>query len=566
MTDETTTTDSPATDEPNEQAAPQPQAADTRAAVLRAARAAEAEAEAAARGRHEEGLRLLRQDAEAARTEAWARAEAATKAERAYTDGRAAGTIGVAALEELRREAVLARREAGKADTAARRAEKVAREAKSFAAESADALRAWAVHCEMKPRIDAAMQLWKKMSEVDINIFDANPWLLNVANGTVDLRTGRLGPHRSEHYITKLIDLNYVEGAHLAGAVTGGGGRASLWEATVAQIMGEAHLPAPERTLCQFLQRWFGYCATGSVREHTFAVHWGDGSNGKSTLMGTIARVLGGGGPRGYASAAAPGLMTDRRGEGDSRHPAEIADLKGRRLVTAHESGEGAVLREAFIKQATGGDMLKARFMHGDFFEFSPTHKLQLVTNHKPTIKGQDTGIWRRVMLIPYVVTFGDGEDVAAGRARHLKDRTLERRLEEPAESEAVLSWLVEGARIWYETGLRPPAAVLEAGTAYRSENDRIGQYVSEHCELGAGLSEPLTDDSATLSQRGGLYTDYVSWAKESGLHAMSKQRFLAELQRVVPGFRTADMLTSQAGGQRRRKVLLVHGVRLLPD
>lgn len=535
--------------------APEPAAATTRAGALRAVRAANAEAEAEARRRHDEYRAELKRDAEAARTAAWAATEAAGTAERAYTDARAAGQVGVGELERLRKAAMLARREAGKADTVARRAEKVAREAKSFAAESAEALRAWAAQCEMKPRIDAAMALWKKMSEVDINIFDANPWLLNLDNGTVDLRTGLLGPHRSDNYITKLIDLRYVPGA-----------RSDLWERVLSQAMGEDSLPPERRRLCQFLQRWFGYCATGSVREHKFVVHWGGGRNGKSTIVGTISRILGGGGPRGYAGTAAPGLMTDRRGEGDNRHPAEIADLKGRRLVTAHESGEGAVLREAFIKQATGEDKLSARFMHGDFFEFSPTHKLQLLTNYKPVIKGQDVGIWGRVLLVPYVVTFGTEEEVAAGRARHLVDRTLTAQLESREHSEAVLAWVIEGARLWYESGLQPPPTVLEASAAYRGENDRVGQWLQERCELGAGYAEPLTDDSMSVSTHGGLYTDYVSWTKESGLYALSKQRFQGELQRLVPGYATADSFSSRTGGGKRRKILLIQGVRLLPD
>lgn len=563
---------------PEEPAVPEPLATGTRAAQVAAARAAEAEAEAEARARHAQALADLRHDAEAARALAFSAAEAAAVAERAYADAKAAGEVGVAELERLRQAALLARREAGKADTQARRAERAAREAKSYAAESAEALRAWALQCEMKPRIDAALSLWKKMSEVDPEVFDANPWLLNVNNGTIDLRTGALGPHRSNNYITKLVALDYVPrgrageggqgGAGEGGVGSGGrGARSALWEDRVlARVMGEADLPPEQRVLCGFLKRWFGYCATGSVREQCFAVHWGDGSNGKSTVMGTVARVLGGSGRDGYAATAAPGLLTDRRGEGDGRHPAEIADLKGRRLVTAHESGEGSVLREAFIKQATGGDRLKARYMHGDWFEFAPTHKLQLVTNHKPVIRGQDVGIWRRVLLIPYVVTFGTEDEVAAGTARYVKDKTVEAALESREESEAVLAWLVEGAREWYETGLRPPPAVLEASAAYRSESDRVRQYVAERCEVGPGFAEPLTDGSGSLSLRGGLYPDYQDWAKEAGTLPLSKQRFLAELHRVVPGLQTRESVTSGAGGRARRKILLVHGIRPLSE
>lgn len=545
------------TQTPEEPAVPEPLATGTRAAQVAAARAAEAEAEAEARARHAQALADLRHDAEAARALAFSAAEAAAVAERAYADAKAAGEVGVAELERLRQAALLARREAGKADTQARRAERAAREAKSYAAESAESLRAWALQCEMKPRIDAALALWKKMSEVDVSIFDANPWLLNVNNGTIDLRTGVLGPHRSDNYITKLIDLDYVPREN--------GARSALWEDRVlAEAMGEDGLPPEQRVLCGFLKRWFGYCATGSVREHKFVVHWGGGRNGKGSIINTIHRVLGGTESGGYCGVAAPGLMADRRGEGDQRHPAEIAELKGRRLVTAHESGEGAVLREAFIKQATGGDPLTGRFMGKDFFTFLPTHKLQLLTNYKPVIRGQDVGIWARVLLVPYLMTFGTAAQIERGEARRLVDETIPEQLAQVEHLQAVLAWIVEGAREWYETGLRPPAAVLEASAAYQGESDRVRQYVAERCEVGPGFAEPLTDGSGSLSLRGGLYPDYQDWAKESGTLPLSKPRFLTELQRVVPGFQTRESFSPRGEGGARRKILLVHGIKLL--
>lgn len=246
----------------------------------------------------------------------------------------------------------------------------------------ADALKKWGITSEFRSSMLAAIGILQKMLTVSGECVNADVWLLNVNNGTVDLRTGVLREHRPEDHITRLINIDYVPDA-----------KCPNWLAVLAKITLEDQL-GPSKPQVRFLKRWFGYCATGSVREHKFLVHYGQGSNGKSTIIDTIAQVMGD-----YSATAAPGLMISR---GNDNHPTEIADLFGKRMVTAHESKAEGNLREDFIKQATGGDKLKARFMRGDFFEWSPTHKLQLLTNHKPTVKGQDNGIWRRILLMPY--------------------------------------------------------------------------------------------------------------------------------------------------------------------
>jgi putative DNA primase/helicase len=459
-----------------------------------------------------------------------------------------------AAATLARKAATEARHQARKAVTLAERAEREAAKAKPWEEESADALRAWARDCEMKPRIDAAVGLLRKMLTVDIEVMDRDPWLLNCRNGTVDLRTGVLREHRSEDLITKLTDLDYKPEA-----------RSVLWETVLGQIAGG------DPALVGFLQRWFGYCATGSVREQAFVVHWGKGSNGKSLVMSTIERALGE-----YAGAAAPGLMADSRGDGDNRHPTEIADLKGRRMVTAKETGDGMTLREAFIKGVTGDDKIKARFMNQDFFEFTPTHKLQLMTNFKPVIKGQDHGIWRRVLLVPYLQLFGTEDQVATGETQWLKDQDLAAKLARREELEGVLAWIVAGAREWHDTGLRPPSVVLAAKAEYQAEQDRVKAFVSECCEVDQsavtkggegtggtqGWTELLTEPGG---MGGGLYPTYSSWCKGSGVYVMSRQKFAAELRRAVPGCRFTHGKASVEGGG-RRDVLRVEGIRLLPE
>lgn len=470
----------------------------------------------------------------------------------------------------------------------------------------ADALRKWSLRSEMKATIEAAIGLARKMLTVDAALLDADPMLLNCRNGTVDLRTGLLREHRASDMITKMADVDY------AGLDTD----CSRWERVVAQITREQEVDARARVLAPFLQRWFGYCATALTREQVFVVHWGGGQNGKSTILETVTRVLGD-----YSGVAAPGLVASTEREGSERHPTEIASLLGLRMVTAHESNEGAVLREGFIKWATGGDRLTARFMREDFFEFDPTHKIQLLTNHKPTIKGQDMGIWRRVLLVPYLMSFGSPDKVARGEALAVADTGLMDALKgDAALLSSVLTWVVRGAVAWWsEGGLRPPEAVLSASRAYQSEQDRVGQFVRECCQLAppsvmaallkgepgwhtaayrvsvpapvgaataaaggpaagvmAGLSGggsggptievPLREWSEPLTHgMAGLYPAYVGWCREGGYHSLARGRFVDGLTRAVPGFRVAEVYE---GGKDtgRRKTTRCFGLRLLDE
>jgi P4 family phage/plasmid primase-like protien len=406
--------------------------------------------------------------------------------------------------------------------------------ARDKAAAIAKALKAWALKSEMKGSIEAAIGLARKMLTVDEKLLDADPWALNVANGIVDLRTGDLRPHDPDELITKLVPVAYRPEA-----------RCDVWLRVLGQVtLGNAGLEA-------YLQRWAGYCLTGAVTEQVFTVLWGGGSNGKSTFVAALSETEGD-----YATTAAPGLLMATKGAGE-RHPTEIASLMGRRMVTAHESGEGVVLREDFIKQATGDDVLTARFMRGDFFEFSPTHKLQLLTNHKPSIKGQDHGIWRRIHLVPFLASFGTEDQVRAGTHTHLRD--LETVAAVRAELEGVLAWRVRGAVAWAEGGLQPPGLVLEASDSYKSEQDRVGQFIRECCERGAELSEPLTDGM------GGLYPAYQSWCRDGGIHPLAKGRFVDDVLRVT-GERGLVEFQSSVENGKRRKLRLVRGLRLLPD
>lgn len=416
--------------------------------------------------------------------------------------------------------------------------------------ENAQKLHKWASKSEMKGTIEAAVGLLGKMVTIDPKLLDSDPMLMNCANGTIDLTTGMLRPHRAKDYITKIVPVDLMSVSDYD---------CSKWEQIVRDIAGGEEI-------ARFLQRWFGYCATGSVREQVLVVHWGSGRNGKSTILSTMGVLMGG-----YAGVAAPGLLTGD-GKGFERHPTEVASLLGKRMVVAHESEEGAVLREGFVKQATGGDTLTGRYMREDFFEFDPTHKLQLLTNHKPAIKGTDPGIWRRVLLVPYLQSFGTAEQLERGEVTQLADKSLGERIkDDPGLMRQVLVWVVRGAMEWAEVGLNPPVAVLSASREYKEEQDRVGQFVRECCELppasehGAVMrgesiwSEPITQGMD------GLYPTYQSWAKDSGFFPLSRQKFIESLRSAIPVCHIKEMHTPKSEGK-RRKVTKVFGIRLLQE
>lgn len=375
--------------------------------------------------------------------------------------------------------------------------------------EETKALSAWAVKCEMRSTQDAALGLLRDLLEVPVERIDASPWLLNVDNGTLDLRTGHLRGHRPADLITKLAPVAYSADA-----------QAPRFKRFLSELFQH------DATVVEFVQRWYGYAATGDAREQKVLIKHGPGGNGKSTLGEAIDAVLGE-----YSTPATLGLLTGKAGASDTAHLAEIADLRGRRLVTASESEEGAKLKEALLKQLTGGDMLKGKRLYGQLFAFKPTHKLELLTNHKPVIKGSDFSIWRRIMLLNFPVKFGSTAEVAAGEAMAVRDTTLGAALR--AEAAGILAWIVEGTRLWLAQGLKPPRAVLDANAEYRQQQDHVAEFLAECCTLDPAARQPLP----------ALYKAYKAWCHDAGRdYPLTRQRLVDELERRVPGFVRPDM------------------------
>jgi len=371
----------------------------------------------------------------------------------------------------------------------------------------ADALFSWARLSEMSARIEAALALASSLLAIKPERLDHHPLLLGCPNGVLDLRTGRLSEHRRGDFITKR-----------AGAAYNAKATAPTWLRFLTRIFRQR----PEAIA--YMQRLAGYWLTGCTDPALLAVLWGGGANGKSTLVATIRAALGE-----YASAAPPSFLIARSGEA---HPTELALLLGMRWIVASESGEGGRLDEERVKLLTGGDTITARRMRQDFFEFAPTHKLALQTNHRPIIRGTDEGIWRRIALIEFAETIPLEE-----RDPHLAEKLR-------AELHGVLAWAAEGCRAFLRDGLQPPAIVQAATAAYRSDSDAVGAFIAEEC---------IELPSATCTA-GDLYAAYSSWADDAGERPMSKRALGLRLQER--GFHPHK----GTGGQRRWQGITVRG------
>jgi putative DNA primase/helicase len=309
-------------------------------------------------------------------------------------------------------------------------------------------------------------------TEIDIAVeasrLDADPWLFNVANGTLNLKNGKLQDHDRMDFITKTSPVVYDPNA-----------KCPVWDEFLAYSMEE------DQEVIDFLHRFFGYCLTGLVTEQVLLFMEGTGGNGKTTALLALMHVLGD-----YAIQGAPGLLLAKKGES---HPTEVADLEAARFVANAEVEKGKPFAEALIKQLTGSDPIRARKMRQDFYQFMPTHKLCIAANHRPIIKGNDEGIWRRVIRIPWTRKISSDK----------KDPFLLEKLRN--EAPGILAKLVEGCLAWQKDGLRPPARVTLATDEYREEMDVLAEFMDEQCIIGTGQRVTLKD----------LYLAYAAWCDE---------------------------------------------------
>ncbi len=315
--------------------------------------------------------------------------------------------------------------------------------------------------------------------------FDCDPLLFNVANGTIDLRTGELRPHRRDDAIMKLAPIDYDPNA-----------TCPRWDRFLEEV-----LPAPD--LRAFVQRAVGYCLTGDTSEQIVFIAHGAGENGKSVFIETIKSVLGE-----YAQSAAKETFTTTRDS--DKVPNDLASMVGARLISVIETDQGRRLDEALVKAVTGGDEVRCRFMRAEWFTYKPTFKPWLITNHKPQIRGADHAIWRRIRLVPFEVTIPPER-----RDKHLADYLAR------TETAGILRWAVEGSVAWQRGGLGSAPDVDRATAAYKAEQDHLSDFLAECC-----VALPTAFVSrAALRQR------YDAWCAASGERPLGRNELNERLR-----------------------------------
>jgi P4 family phage/plasmid primase-like protien len=362
-------------------------------------------------------------------------------------------------------------------------------------------MEAYAISCSNKKALDACREILRKLLNVEGHLLNTNRALFNAGNVTIDLKTGKTHAPDPRDFITAYSPTPYDAEA-----------KCPRFEKFLSEIFED------NADVVGFVKRWLGYCITGESREQALVFHVGKGGNGKSTLMSTMSHVLGS-----YAAVGPKTLLSGKSGISN-----DVATLMGKRMVTVNETKQNEEFDQSQLKELTGGDKLTARFLHREFFEFRATHKLQIFTNHEPTIVGDDGGMWRRMILLRYRLRYGTAEQVATGEYQRLRDEELEETLK--TEAPGILRWLVEGAREWYATKLRAPGAVLADTAALREEQDLMGQFLKERTVRDATGRIPHSNTTESL------YKAYQGWMGENGHRALGRTRFLKQAREALPG------------------------------
>lgn len=344
----------------------------------------------------------------------------------------------------------------------------------------ANGLLSWAVKSEGANRLHAMITLARSEPGIPVSpaLFDQHPYLLNVANGTLDLRTGELRGHQEHDYLTICLAQDYDPRA-----------ACPRWEQFLTEVLAT-------RETVAFIKRAAGYSLTGDTREQVFFFLCGRGGNGKSTLINTLLRLLAG---YGHKASIETFMLSHLTRSGSTATP-DLAELPGKRFVSPGEVEQGQRLNEKFIKDLVGADPQAARQLFEHQFEFIPQCKLWMYGNYEPRIKGQDTGIWRRVRYIPFKSTFKDEPE--AGEKK--KDGKLPEKLQ--AELPGILAWAVEGCLAWQREGLGTSKEIVDATKAYKENQDILAPFLADRCLIAQHAKAKKAD----------LWDAYLAWLKEN--------------------------------------------------
>lgn len=348
----------------------------------------------------------------------------------------------------------------------------------------------WALSLERAKNIENCLKCAQALPGVAVKPeqFDADPWLFNCQNGTLDLKAGQLREHRREDFIMKISPVTFDPDAE-----------APTWNKFLDRIMDG------NREMIEFLRRSAGYTLTGITREQKLFFLYGTGSNGKTCFMTPLQKIMN----DYHCSISTETLMSGSDRDGGKSATPQLARLLNIRFAVASETDEGRRLSEALIKQMTGNDPITARHLHCEPFDFIPAFKLWMYGNHKPLIRGDDEGIWRRVCLIPFEVVIPDEE-----KDLNLPDKLL-------AELDGIFAWMVRGCFEWQYLGLRPPEVVSIATKEYRTEMDSISNFIDSCCHIAEYASVWAKD----------IYAAYVKWCGDNGEVPKSQKSFGSSLK-----------------------------------
>ena len=308
---------------------------------------------------------------------------------------------------------------------------------------------------------------------------------INTPSGLLNLKSGELYEHKAEYYLTKITNVEYSKNTDCP-----------RWESFLKEIFDD------DLDLVRYVQKAVGYTLTGSTAEECVFFLYGTGRNGKSTFLDIIRDVMGD-----YATNIQPETIMIRSNTSSAIN-SDIARLKGARFVSSVEPNEGVRINEGLLKQLTGQDVVTARKLYSAEFEFKPEFKLWMATNHKPIIRGTDTGIWRRIHMIPFMVQIPEEKT----------DKNLRHKLK--SELMGIFKWCLDGCLMWQREGLKRPKAVLESVREYRREMDVVSAFIEDRCELSGAV------------QSSKLYACYAQWAQDNNEYCMSATKFSVEISK----------------------------------
>lgn len=340
------------------------------------------------------------------------------------------------------------------------------------------ALHTWARQHETNARINGALQLAAVLPSVSAQPeqFDLDPHLVTAEGRTWNLQKGTYKKPEMADYVTRVLGAQYDTAAECP-----------LWLKVLDDVFQH------DQEMIDYFQRAVGYSMTGNTSEQVMFMCVGVGANGKSTILGAVRDVLG--------TYAASARFETFDADVKSTTGDDLAALRGKRLVLVIEADQQRKLAEGRIKQVTGGsDLITCRHLYGKDFSYRPEFKIWMAVNHKPMIRGQDEGIWRRIHLLPFNARF-DGDT---------RDPFLDEKLRD--ELPGILNWALEGARQWYKQGLNPPATVQKATKDYRAESDIVGLW----------MADCVTEDPSAETTQAEIYLSYRNWAGDNGIRPLS--------------------------------------------